>query len=50
MSISSEVEYTYFGEMCTESQRKTFTRWLFFLDGLWYNYLNKSTRPLEEAH
>ena len=23
---------------------------LFFLHGLWYNNLNKSTRPLEEAH
>ena len=23
---------------------------LFFLHELWYNILNKSTRPLEEAH
>ena len=22
---------------------------VFFLHGLWYNYINKSTRPLEEA-
>nr|DAP41360.1 MAG TPA: hypothetical protein [Caudoviricetes sp.] len=49
--IVSEVEYTHFGEKCVQrASGRTFTRWLFFLHDLWYNHLNKSTRPLEEAH
>ena len=41
--------YTHPRYSVQEASGRTFTRWLFFLHELWYNNLNKSSRPLEEA-